>query len=74
MDSALLQNLMAGAIEQPVHRWASRRSVVCSYRVARRDWKHSYLSTDLPRTMGTDILGIVSYRDCRLLPELRCVF
>src|SRR6266487_5434506 len=61
-------------IEQPVHWWASRGSVVCSYRFAQRDWKHSYLSTNLPRTMGTDILDLFPCRDCRLLPKLRGLF
>ena len=61
-------------IDQPVHWWVSRGDVVCSYRFARRDWKHSDFSTNLPRTMGTDILDLLSCRDCRLLPKLRCLF
>ena len=61
-------------MEQPVHWWTSRGSVVCSYRGARCDWKHSCLSTRLPGTMGTDILGLVPFDDCRLLSKLRCLF
>jgi hypothetical protein len=34
----------------------------------------SRISTNLPRTMGTDILGLFPYRDCRLLPKFRCLF
>src|SRR6476620_10993016 len=61
-------------IEQPVHRRAGSGSVVCRYRFTQRDWKHRRLSTNLPGTMGTDILGVFPCRDCRLLPELRCLF
>src|SRR5262245_14604074 len=60
-------------IEQPVHRWVSCGSIVCGYRVTRRNWKHSCRSTNIPRTMGTDILGLLPCRDCRLLPQLRCL-
>jgi hypothetical protein len=57
-------------IEQPVHWWARRGSVVCSCRFARRDWKHCCLSTHLPRTMGTDILGV--FPVCPALPLRAC--
>src|SRR5215831_2628281 len=61
-------------IEQPARWWADHSSVVCSCRFTRRDWKHCCISTNLPRTMGTDILGLFPCRDCRLLPEFRCLF
>src|SRR5262249_35444366 len=61
-------------IEQPVHRRAGAGSVVCRYRFAQRNLKHSHFFTNLPRTMGTDILGVFPCRDRRLLPELRCLF
>ena len=61
-------------INQPVHWRASRGSVVCSYRFAQRDWKHSYLSTNFPRTMGTDILDLLPCRNCCLLSKLRGLF
>src|SRR4051812_16954697 len=61
-------------IEQPVRWRVGRGSVVCGYWFAQRDWKHFYLSTNLPRTMGTDILDLFPCRDCRLLPKLRCLF
>src|SRR5262249_55818566 len=61
-------------IKRPVHRRARGGSAVCRYRVGQRDWQHCLLSTNLPRTMGTDILDLFPCRDRRLLPELRCLF
>ncbi|MGB9017944.1 MAG: ABC transporter substrate binding protein, partial [Pseudolabrys sp.] len=61
-------------IEQPVHRWGSCGAIVCSYRFAQRNWKHSCRSTNIPRTMGANIMGLLPCRDCRLLPKLRCLF
>src|SRR5436190_23935983 len=61
-------------IEQPVRWWAGRGFVVRGYRCARRDRKHSCLSTNLSRTMGTDILELVPGRYCRFLLKLRCLF
>jgi hypothetical protein len=75
MDSALLQNLMAGAGSSS--QFIGGLVVALLYIVigfAQRDWKHSYLSTNLPRTMGTDILDLFPCRDCRLLPKLRGLF
>src|ERR1700730_18818785 len=63
-----------GWIEQPVHWRAGGGSVVCTYRFSHGDWKHWCLPTNLPRTMGTDILGVLACRDCRHLPKLRCLF
>src|SRR5262245_50171776 len=60
-------------IEQPVHRWVSCGAIVYGYRFTRRNWEHSCRSTNIPRTMGTDILGLLPCRDCRLLPKLRCL-
>ena len=75
MDSALLQNLMAGAgsssqfigglVVALLYVVIGLLSAIGSIR---------YLSTNLPRTMGTDILGLFPCRDCRLLPKLRCLF
>src|SRR5262249_40333030 len=61
-------------IERPIHWRASRGSVVCSYRCARRDWKHPSVLTNLLMTMGADILGLVPRRDCRFLPKFRRLF
>src|SRR5262249_3798532 len=59
---------------QPIHWRASCGYVVRSYWFAQRDWKHSCFSTSLPRTMGTDILGLLACGGRRLLPKLRCLF
>jgi uncharacterized protein DUF6010 len=61
-------------IEQPVHWWACRGCIVCSRRFARRDRKHRCVSTGLPRTMGTDILGVFPCRDCRLYLSFAAYF
>jgi len=75
MDSALLQNLIAGAgSSSQLIGGARRRALVFGYWSAQRDWKHFCFSTNVPRTMGTDILGLFPGRDCRFLPELRCLF
>ena len=72
MDSALLQKLTTGA--GSTGQFIGGLIVAMLYRSARRDWKYFYLSASLSRTMGTDILGLLSCSDCRLLLKLRCLF
>src|SRR5215475_5154994 len=61
-------------IEHPIHWRADCGHVVCGYWIVQCDWKYFYCSTNFPRTMGTDILGLLAGGDCRLLPKLRCLF
>src|SRR5262245_65465477 len=46
-------------IAQPVYRWVSCGAIVCGYRFTRRNWKYSCRSTNIPRTMVADILGLL---------------
>jgi len=63
-----------GSVEQSADWWARHRSLVFGCWSARRDRKHFCFSTNVPRTMGTDILGLFPGRDCCFLPKLRCLF
>ena len=75
MDSALLQNLMAGAgsssqfigglVVVLLYAVIGLLSAMGSILIFRQLFQGRW---------GADILGLFPCRDCRLLPELRCLF
>src|SRR5262252_285122 len=60
--STTTQSDYRSRIEQPVRWGAGCGGVVRRYRFAGRDRKHSSLSTNLPRKVGTGILGLLPCR------------
>jgi hypothetical protein len=75
MDLALLQNLVAGTGSSS--QFIGGLVIALLYVVIgllSAIGSILNFSANLPWTLGTDILDLVPCRDCRLLPELRCLF